>query len=239
MDDPKPRFRKPFFARTILPLKYWIGGLVLVAVGVAYFAGIDIDVDEFLGWIRDLGPIPFFLALTLLPAVGFPTTPFFLLAGAAFGVWISIVGSTIAQAINLAFCYWLSTRYLRTFLERLIEKTRYSIPQVRKENFVKVTLLIKITPGPPNFLKTYILGLAGIPFGIFFIISLPTSVAYGIGIIVVGDSLLEGNIGQAVVGVSILIVLMIGIKMLRDYLLRRKGRQKGREKDKSEPREDG
>ncbi len=201
--------------------------LVVLAGLFVYFVGIDWDFEDFLYRVRDLGPIPFFIALTLLPAIGFPTTPFFLLAGAAFGVWVSILGSFIAQGINLAFCYWLSRRYLRGFLEKLIAKTKYSIPQVKKEHFVRVTLLIKITPGPPNFLKTYILGLAGIPFGIFFLISLPTSVGYGIGIIVLGDSLLEGNTGQAIVGVGILVVLMIGIRMLREYLLRRKVRRAG------------
>ncbi len=203
-------------------MRYVVLCLVVLAGLVVYFVGIDWDFEDFLFRVRDLGPVPFFLALTLLPAIGFPTTPFFLLAGAAFGVWISVVGSILAQGLNLILCYWLATRYLRGFLERLISRTRYRIPQVKKEHFVKVTLLIKITPGPPNFLKTYILGLAGIPFGIFFLISLPTSVGYGIGIIVVGDSLLEGNTGQAILGVGILVVLGVGLKMLRDYLLRRK-----------------
>ena len=234
MSEPLPQPRKPFFTRMILPIRYWILCLAVIGVAVLYFAGIDWDFHAFLEWVRDRGPLPFFLALALLPAVGFPTTPFFLLAGAAFGLWVGIIGSVLSQAFNLILCYWLATRYLHGFLERLIARTRYRIPQVRKENRLKVTLLIKITPGPPNFLKSYILGLAGIPFGMFFLISLPTSVGYGIGIIVLGDSLLDGNIGQAVVGVCILVSLLIGIRLLREYLLRRKRGREAEETDADE-----
>ncbi len=225
MKKSKPIGSRRLFTRTVVPLRYWVVcGLVLAGM-VLYFLGIDWDLEAFLGWIRDRGPVPFFVALALLPAVGFPTTPFFLVGGAAFGVCVGIAGSVASQVVNLVFCYWLATRYLRGFLERLIARTRYRIPQVRKENQLKVTLLIKITPGPPNFLKTYILGLAGIPFGLFFLVSLPTSVGYGIGVILLGDSLLEGNIGQAVVAVCLLVSLLLGVRLLRDYLLRRKQRR--------------
>ncbi len=220
-ESPRPS-RKPFFTKTILPVRYWIVCLLALGIGVLYFAGIEWDLHAFLDWIRDQGPLPFFLALAVLPAFGFPITPFFLVAGAAFGVWTGIIGSVISQALNLILCFWLATRYLHGFLERLIARTPYRIPQIRQENRLKVTLLIKITPGPPNFLKSYILGLAGIPFGMFFLVSLPTSVGYGIGIIVLGDSLLEGNIGQSIVGICILVSLLIGIRLLREHLLRRK-----------------
>lgn len=224
MTDEKPNPPKPFFTRMILPLRYWVVCLVLLAGIAIYFIGIDWDLHQILAWIRDLGPIPFFLALALLPAVGFPTTPFFLVAGAAFGLGIGIVGSIVSQALNLVLCYWLATRYLHGFLERVIARTKYRIPQVREENRLKVTLLIKITPGPPNFLKNYILGLAGIPFGMYFLVSLPASAGYGVAVIVLGDSLLDGNIGQGVVAVCILVSLMLGIRLLRDYILRRKKR---------------
>ncbi len=222
MNSEKPRFRRPFFTRTVLPAKYVLVCLLVLAGVVVYLVGVDWEIEEFLHRVRDLGPVPFFLALAFLPSVGFPTTPFFLLAGAAFGVWISILGSLLAQGFNLAFSYWLSRRYLRDFLERLIARTRYRIPQVKREHHLKVTLLIKLTPGPPNFLKTYIMGLAGIPFGIFFLVSLPTSVGYGIGIIVVGDSLFDGKTGQAILGAGILVAVGVGVKLLRDTLLRRR-----------------
>lgn len=239
MNEAKPGPPKPFLTRIVLPVRYWVVCLLLVGALAIYVVGIDWDAHELVSWIHDRGPIPFFLALAILPALGFPTTPFFLVAGAAFGLGAGIVGSIVSQALNLALCYWLATRYLHGFLERLIARTKYRIPQVRSENRVKVTLLIKITPGPPHFLKSYILGLAGIPFGVFFLISLPVSAGYGIGIIVLGDSLLDRDLSQGMVAVGVLAALIVGIRFTRNFLLRRKKQEPSGESDPAgESRED-
>lgn len=202
--------------------RLWISFFLLLVIAVLFVMVRDLDVEASLIAIRDLGPVPFFLALAFLPSVGFPTTPFFLIAGAAFGAWLSIAAAILSQAFNLAFCYWLARRYFRELLERVVARIGYRVPQVKKENYLKAALLIRIPPGPPNFLKNYIMGLAGIPFRVYFLVSLPATAVYGIGMIVLGDSLLARDWRQGILGIAILIVLLVSIKLFRNYLTRRK-----------------
>src|SRR5690625_3877566 len=64
-------------------------------------------IREIVEEIGDLGMVPFFLAMAILPTFGFPVTPFYLLAGASFGIWVSLIGTTISQALSLLLAYWL------------------------------------------------------------------------------------------------------------------------------------
>jgi uncharacterized membrane protein YdjX (TVP38/TMEM64 family) len=202
--------------------------LLYMAVGVAVLVAFsllirEVPVQEMLRAIHDLGPVPFFFAMGVLPVIGFPVTPFYLLAGATFGIWISLVGTAISQALNLFLAYWLARRYLRGVIERLIRKANYTIPEVKPKHFVNFTLLVKVTPGPPNFIKSFILGLARVPFGIFFIISWPTTMGYAIGVIIFGDSLMDRDIKQAIFGFAFMVVFLLGLKFAASFYSRRRG----------------
>jgi len=196
--------------------------LGLMALGLLAVFVRDLPVQEAVEAIRDLGPVPFFLAMAVLPVIGFPVTPFYLLAGATFGVLFSLVATGISQAINLTLAYWLARRYLRGVIEKLVAKANYKIPHIQPKNYVNFSLLVKITPGPPNFLKSFILGLARIPFGIFFIVSWPTTMGFAVGVIVFGDSLVDRNPVQAVVGIILMIAFLVGIKLAASYYSRKR-----------------
>lgn len=201
---------------------FYIAVGLTVLVVVAFFAR-EIPVQELVQAIHGLGPVPFFVGMAVLPVIGFPVTPFYLLAGATFGIWTSLFGTALSQALNLVLAYWLARRYLRGIIERLVEKAGYKIPQVAPKHFVNFTILVKVTPGPPNFLKSFILGLARIPFGIFFIVSWPTTMGFAVGVIIFGDSLMEGDVVQAILGFALMILFLIGIKFAAGYYSKRRG----------------
>jgi uncharacterized membrane protein YdjX (TVP38/TMEM64 family) len=207
-----------------LGLKQGIYILVGAAILIALFSyARELPVNEFVGAIRDLGMLPFFVAMAILPVIGFPVTPFYLLAGATFGIWISLVGTALSQALNLVLAYWLARRYLSGLIKKLVKKAHYKVPTVPPKHFVNFTILVKITPGPPNFLKSFILGLARIPFWIFFIVSWPTTMGYAVGVIIFGDSLMDGDVSQAILGFSFMIVFLIGVKLAAGYYNKRRG----------------
>src|SRR5690606_38939710 len=91
--------------------KLWIAGLVVLLAGVGVFALADqLDLaarmDRVVERVRAAGPVPFFAAMTLLPAVGFPLSAFTLVAGPVFGPTLGVgvvVGLAILGiAINVA-----------------------------------------------------------------------------------------------------------------------------------------
>ncbi|HLS28122.1 MAG TPA: hypothetical protein VK041_05690 [Opitutales bacterium] len=198
-------------------------GLILLVVlyQVAQMAR-GAPVKEIIGEISELGAVPFFLAMAILPTFGFPVTPFYLLAGATFGIGVSLIATTLSQALNLILAYWLSRRYLRGPIEWMIRKTKYRIPEISSENFVKFAVLVRITPGPPNFVKSFILVFARIPFVPYFVVSLPITMGYAVGIIIFGDSVADGQPLQAVGGVLFLVLFMLVIKVIGNAISKRR-----------------
>lgn len=160
--------------------------------------------------LHDAGPWPFFGAMALLPAIGAPLTPFFLLAGAGFGVRIGLVGSAVALAVNLMLCYWIARSGLHARLEAILARFDYELPnfEARRADAIRLTVMVKLAPGVPNTIKHYGLALAGVPFAAYFGISMLVTGIYGAALVVLGESLLDHDLDR--VFVTAAIVLAVG-----------------------------
>ena len=160
-----------------------VAGLLLRAMSVQEIVAVGKGlVDRVADWSRTVGPIPFFAAMALLPAAGFPIMFFSLSAGVLFvpqiGLGWAITGALTSLGINISLTYWLARYALRPLLEGLVRKLGYGLPQVAKENQMSLTLLCRITPGPPFFVQNYLLGLAKIPFWTYLWVSWLISATY-------------------------------------------------------------
>lgn len=191
--------------------------LLLTAAAVVLWALWRMDIDEFVAETTAAGPLPFFAALAVLPAIGFPTTPLFLLAGAAFGVGVGLLGCMASMAINLAIVYWLAGGYLRRTLEAmLLVKFRYTLPNLSHGGAWRFALLVKLAPGVPTFIKNYLLGIAGVPAKVYFGVLWPLTTLYAGAVIVLGDSLHDHDYSMTVVAVVLLIALIVLLKLVRN-----------------------
>jgi uncharacterized membrane protein YdjX (TVP38/TMEM64 family) len=146
------------------------------------------DHGAFMAWKEHAGPVPFFLALAILPVIGFPTTPFYLIAGATFDLPTALAGSLLALAVNLTLSYLVARGPLRKLLVKWLARSGRELPQVEKLGYLRFTLMVKCLPGLPTFLKNSALALAGVPFPIYFGLSLTISGLYAAGFIVLGES---------------------------------------------------
>jgi uncharacterized membrane protein YdjX (TVP38/TMEM64 family) len=159
-------------------------------------------------------PVRFFGLVALLPAIGAPVTPLFVLAGATFGVGVGLIGSWIALALNLTLCYWLARSKLRPLVERLLERmSRRELPDFAEKdrNAVRFTLLVKLAPGLPSFAKNYMLGVAGVPFALYFAVSMLTAGAYAAALVVLGESLFVHDSRRAIIAVVLVGALAAGL----------------------------
>lgn len=189
------------------------------AAGGWYFLR-DVSLDQVVEAIRELGPVPYFSALAVLPAVGAPVSPFYLGAG-VFGREVAIIGSLSAVAINIALTYVLARWLLHPVIERLMTRFGRKVPVVRREDRWMVTFLLRVTPGPPFFVQSYLLGLAGIPFWSYWLVSTAVAWTFALGVILVGDSLFSGRSGQLVLSVVLIAVVIVGVRLVRKMLRRR------------------
>jgi uncharacterized membrane protein YdjX (TVP38/TMEM64 family) len=164
----------------------------------------------FRSWQAEASPVPFFVAMALLPAIGIPVTPFFVLAGAAFGPRIGLVGSILALAANLVLCHWIGRRKLRAWLTRGFSRFGYALPDfdARKQGALRYTLLVKFMPGIPGFARNYLLATAGVPFSLYFVVSMAITGAYGAALVILGESAFRHD-GPHMVVAAVLIGLAV------------------------------
>lgn len=213
-------------------------GVVALAMLVAAL-WLVVDREAVMEWKSESGPIPFFIALSILPAIGFPTTPFFVLAGALYGVWIGLGGSAIAISVNLILCYWISKSSLRPKIIRLLSRRGRTMPDwsTSRSSALKFAMIVKVAPGLPTFAKNYVLGMAGVPFWIYFSVSFGFTAVYAASLIVLGESIFTRDYATALVPVAVLAVLGGCLVWYRLSQLRRKAAQIDKSSDEVDPRD--
>jgi uncharacterized membrane protein YdjX (TVP38/TMEM64 family) len=172
-------------------------------------------------FVRDQGPIPFFAGLAVLPAVGLPVSLFYLAAAAVFPLWISLIGTVVGLAINVSLCYWLARKWFRKGFERLMGRSRYRIPVVAAADLARLTLFLRLMPGPPFFLQSYILGMVEVPFATYFLISMGTQILIASGFIVLGSAFYSLSFGRALIAIVIVVLTVIIVQWIRRLLARR------------------
>jgi uncharacterized membrane protein YdjX (TVP38/TMEM64 family) len=205
-----------------LPLvKLGIFAVAVAVAGLLLLRGTDYRAlgERIMALIRGAGPWTFFLGIVVLPAVGAPLSVFTLVAAEAFAPRMTMAGVIaavlVSVALNLALTYWLARYAIRPVLSRLAAHYGYKIPRVTAANALPITLVLRLTPGPPFFVQSYILGLAEVPFRLYMIASwlsvLPTVVAF----IVLGKGIFNGNFRMVLYGVGVLVVVSVVVHMIR------------------------
>jgi uncharacterized membrane protein YdjX (TVP38/TMEM64 family) len=189
--------------------------VLLFIVGFAYALWIAWDHQEaIMAWKRQASPLVFFAAMALIPALGVPITPFFVLAGATFGRELGLLGSGIALAVNLTLCYWIARSALRPWLVSLLRRFHYELPDFEKRGrrgSFRFTLAVKLAPGVPGAVKSYGLGVAAVPFWLYLGVSMLVTGVYAAALVIVGQSLLEHRLDRAAIAGGVVIVLGLGL----------------------------
>jgi uncharacterized membrane protein YdjX (TVP38/TMEM64 family) len=175
--------------------------------------------DRMMDLVRGAGPWVFFAAEAVLPALGAPLIAFNLVAGEAFVPQLGLPGviaaALAAIAVNLALSYWLARYAVRPLLARLAAGYGYAIPRLTANNALSVTLLLRLTPGPPYCLQSYLLGLAEVPFRLYLITSWICLLPWSIGALVLGEGVMNGNFKLALGGLAVLAGAVLLVQRLR------------------------
>jgi uncharacterized membrane protein YdjX (TVP38/TMEM64 family) len=214
----------PFTFRTLWRWR-WQVLLVAVAVGLiawgVHAAGAKEIVDRVILELRGAGAPLFFTAMALLPAVGFPLLPFSLAAGPVFAPTLGTGGvvacSILAVVVNVTLSYVLASTALRTLVQALMVRLGYHLPDPRRESAWFFITLVRLAPGLPFCVQSYLLGLMRVRFGAYLVVSTLVPASYLTGTIVFGDALMQGN--KRVALAALAVIVLVGVTL---FLLRRR-----------------
>jgi uncharacterized membrane protein YdjX (TVP38/TMEM64 family) len=207
-----------------------LGAMAVVVVVAGYFVlrGMDLRgfFNEAMERVRTAGPLAFFAAMGVLPAVGAPILAFILMAGPAFEPQLGrggvLAACAVSNLLSLSVGYWLARRWLRPWLQKFVVRSGHKVPQVAPADQFEVTLLLRITPGPPFFLQNFLLGLAEIPFLRYLAVSWTVIMMHTTGLVIFGGALTNGKGGEAVLGISLFVAALLIIHILRRHYAKRR-----------------
>jgi len=98
-----------------------------------------------------------------------------------------------------------------------VTRTKYRVPELKEADHAELTLILRITPGPPFFLQSYILGLARVRFFTYMWVSLVAIMPMVAGCVIFGDAILHGKARVAILGASALIGLSLIVHFVRRH----------------------
>jgi uncharacterized membrane protein YdjX (TVP38/TMEM64 family) len=189
---------------------------VQLAAGALILGGIIVLASR-MGWrelvqatlvrLREAGPLAFFGAMAVLPAIGFPLLPFTLAAGPAFGPSLGI-GPVIACAVaavmvNVALSYGIAVRWIAP----LAERRGWKVPRPPERLTFLVLMLLRIAPGLPFWMQSYLLGLIRAPFVPYMAVSTLVPALYISGTVLASMAVLQGRRELAWFGVGGVLVV--------------------------------
>lgn len=203
--------------RLVVTLVTLLATVLIVLVVIRCEAGLQ--ARALVGLLRETGPWAFFIAMALLPSIGFPLTLFTLPAGSAFGETMGLprvlLLCSASIAVNVALAYWMARYALRPLVARLLAYLGYPVPSIPAQRQLGVAFLVRVTPGPPFFLQSCLLGLAEIRFLPYMFASWSVATAYAAAAIVGGDALMRKDVRAGLFALALLGALAILMKILR------------------------
>ena len=166
-------------------------------------------------------PALLFLALALLPLVGVPASPLIIAAGVRLGTGAGFALVVAALLCDFSLGYWLARRWMRTPLTRWLVGRGHVVPVLAPADEAQFILLFRITPGIPLSVQNYVLGLAGVDFKRYLLISLPVQAVYALTFVWFGNSLADNASWKLALGAALLVAIGLAVGLLRRWLKRR------------------
>lgn len=191
-------------------------GAAILAVVVLWLVIPGKSSFEEIGKIgQSIGFPGFLMAQTLLPLVGFPAIPFLVVGSFAFSFWGVLLGTAVAQAIQLPLIYLIGRRVLAGVIKNLSEWFEFPMFQLPQADQVKFIFFIKLVPGLSQSLRHYLLAIYNVPFRQFFIIGWSMSMVFSILTILICQTLKSGGNWNLYLALACVVVIGILVVMIR------------------------
>ncbi|OAI50111.1 hypothetical protein AYO37_00470 [Opitutia bacterium SCGC AG-212-L18] len=160
-------------------------------------------------------PIYLIAGIGILPAFGIPAAIFYVAGSIAYGVEWGLIYSGIGVAINISFAYWIANSFLRKWILAFLNKQGHKPLTIPKSEIKATIIAIRLMPGLPLCAQNYILGVSGVPFKAYFILSWPTQMFWAVFFILAANTVIKQTTESIILVVLGILVLLLLIKVFR------------------------
>lgn len=161
-------------------------------------------------------PWALFVVMATLPGLGFPSSATLMLFGVVmaphYGMPAAVALAIAAQSLCSIWTYGLAAGPLKRLLRRYLQRER-ALPEMSKYDAVRLGLILRLTPGIPYALQNIILGIIGMRFRDYLLVTIPTTSLWTTCFVITGDAIFRGQLGWAITGIVILVVVILATRM--------------------------
>lgn len=191
--------------------------LMILALAVWMYSPRGPDLSEV--WMKisseNSHPALVFGAFLVLPAIGFPVSPFLILIGLRFGSVAGIILMFCAMAAHLISAYWVTRRFFKNRFEALARKKNIDIPELPEKRRLIFGFVFMAVPGLSYTLKNHLLPLSGISFFPYFLCGWLIQGAMGAPFVVLGDAATRWSVPIFAALFALFLVVLIFRKWVR------------------------
>lgn len=164
-------------------------------------------------WLMRIPLWAYLLSFLVLPAFGFPLTLYYLTIGVvADGLVPALLLTWACMAGNMALSYVVARAGAEP-VRALVERLDYRVPRVRRRNEWKLIVALRASP-LPWLMQSWLLALGGARFVPYMLFGVPVQALVALGFVVLSESLLAGDTGWALLGLSLLLVIGLALPRL-------------------------
>ena len=161
-------------------------------------------------------PWAIFLAIAILPAFGFPASALLLLAGMVWGSnATSCVIALAAVLLNILATHSFAAGPGKKLVTRLLGARARPLGNLSAADHVRLSWIIRITPGVPLFVQNYVLGIVGVTLRQSLLAALPVTGLYVCGFVLTGGAIFDGAWGLAITGICLVVATGFAARMMR------------------------
>jgi len=121
----------------------------------------------------------------------------------------------LGLVLHFILAHLISSHWLRDPIRRFLIKRGWSPPDVKPGNEWKTAWMIKFAPGIPMFLKTYTIGVAGLPLHVMMGVSLPATMVYALVFLTLGHTAMQGRSGWFLGGLAVLVFVLAAWRFIK------------------------
>lgn len=206
--------------RALLPMLLGACSILpaLAVAGTAVATGAPgLSLADLPDWLRRIPPWAFVLGFVLLPALGFPISLFYLTVGAVFrDPGLALAVALACMTANMAVSY-AAARALSRPIQGFLHRRGYPLPQLTEGAEWRAIVLLRASP-LPWLMQSWLLALGGTRFLPYMLVGAPVQSLVGAGMVLVGESLFQGNALWLLVGVTAFVLGQAALTGLRRRL---------------------